>query len=1018
MEQDELKQNIKKTAKRIGKKFLKTILLPIIIIAIILVILAGAVKVILQIDAAGNSNGKANVTKAADNIMAGVVGTKTTASSSSSKANEVVATSDTAKIIIEKAIECHKYVRENGYTYGGGYNIPEGIFEHNIVDCSAYVSWVFYCAGYESFKGYQELDIVENFEKHDLIEVPIEDAMPGDIIHEPGHIEIVAEVRDGKITRVYNCGSDQAIQSEGTNELPESSPDYGGADHIYRVKSLGLGGQYTTQGLKINIAKNIIENGRGGYKVNFDLNEKANELINNSGADVVQDLSKYTSSGNRLECVKSMLNAAIVTIYPDLRNKAEIGNEVPNSEVQGIIKLKRKKKEMSENAEGEYLQYISMEQYNDLKKNNSKDIFDYFTIDNSGQILIAGYERKTVEPQKVDYGGDPHPDNVNDFSEKSVDKMTDVRINYIQQVEKYAMSFDLLWTLLVYSNDENFIIDLAKSVLNSEIVITVCDNVTEKDVEDVYTYVKNVKINENATLYDTTEEKPRISNKYSDDKKNETKYMYKITNKSHYEYNNPSIAITYADTWAMKYEATVKKSSKDNTNKTNNEEKADNQYKEYFAENVSDFDSLENMSKWKADFENKLNEAYKNEIEENQKKIEEQEEKKNAEKQKSQSWIQEFIQSSMQKALEQIAKFDLKYNIKDGKLKYLERLTDKKRTVTTKTKEIKYELQPGKNEGKFGKDTNENSFASVLIRNPKAKKALEDAREWMFEAIEAQESICDMEDMLKYLFQEVYNIYLGVNEEDFSFDEYGKNPYTIVGNFDILVEFVGRQENSRLWEYLYGSGFYNEMYVSTHVSQDKQYFYMRPDDYRSESNNSRLEGNRNYGFGLLIYAGSFGYNNEAYFSKYGNYDLRSYETYVNQLLTNKISLSEFDEKTKVKVDDAMNIMQCVVQDKIDYVKGYINDYLRGYNIPQNQIHALVDIAYQYGNISGFDDAYKNSYNNGVFDYDGFFARFKGFHTDSSTGEYRATARKALFKEGKYSYQALNGSYVQIQGKTN
>lgn len=124
--------------------------------------------------------------------------------------------------VVEKAIECHKYLRENGYTYGGGYSIPDGIYNSGkIVDCSAYVSWVLYCAGYDSFAGHQETNFRTNH--HGFATVPSNQIQPGDILVYPGHVEIAAQVENGKVVRVYNCGSNGSISSAGTAEYPETS---------------------------------------------------------------------------------------------------------------------------------------------------------------------------------------------------------------------------------------------------------------------------------------------------------------------------------------------------------------------------------------------------------------------------------------------------------------------------------------------------------------------------------------------------------------------------------------------------------------------------------------------------------------------------------------------------------------------------------------------------------------------------------------------------------------------------
>ena len=96
----------------------------------------------------------------------------------------------------------------------------DGIYANSIVDCSAYVSWVLYCAGYQSFNDWQETSFRTNH--HELVEVSSSDIQPGDVLVYSDHVEMAAKVEGGTVTRVYNCGSDYSIQSAGTSDCPES----------------------------------------------------------------------------------------------------------------------------------------------------------------------------------------------------------------------------------------------------------------------------------------------------------------------------------------------------------------------------------------------------------------------------------------------------------------------------------------------------------------------------------------------------------------------------------------------------------------------------------------------------------------------------------------------------------------------------------------------------------------------------------------------------------------------------
>lgn len=115
-----------------------------------------------------------------------------------------------SSLIVQKAKECHDYLRLNGYKYvQAGVNIPISSSVKTI-DCSSYVSWVLYEAGFKEFAGYQKtssyfLKNPMNWEKI----TSIDKLQPGDILVYTGHVQIYAG--DGKY---YNCGGDKSIQHE------------------------------------------------------------------------------------------------------------------------------------------------------------------------------------------------------------------------------------------------------------------------------------------------------------------------------------------------------------------------------------------------------------------------------------------------------------------------------------------------------------------------------------------------------------------------------------------------------------------------------------------------------------------------------------------------------------------------------------------------------------------------------------------------------------------------------------
>ena len=124
------------------------------------------------------------------------------------------------------AEQCHDYVSENGFTYLQDYTkntIPISESGNKTIDCSSYVSWVLYEAGYEDLKGYQHSTDDGSFGVYgdekgwERIE-SIDDIQPGDICFwqkggDPYHVNIFVSEESGRYM-FWDCGWDGAIASE------------------------------------------------------------------------------------------------------------------------------------------------------------------------------------------------------------------------------------------------------------------------------------------------------------------------------------------------------------------------------------------------------------------------------------------------------------------------------------------------------------------------------------------------------------------------------------------------------------------------------------------------------------------------------------------------------------------------------------------------------------------------------------------------------------------------------------
>ena len=210
--------------------------------------------------------------------------------------------------------------------------------------------------------------------------------------------------------------------------------------------------------------------------------------------------SQYLSSAEELA---KLMNAEIITQYPDTRanpnEKIDWDNmDMTSNTIQGIVKLKRKK----DNSELT-LVYKSQADFESLVNSNNDQAINYFSIDDQNNVLIATYEKTT---NTVTTNDDFNITSYTDTSytrtssggktvyKNEEKKLSITKVNYQALIpQKYKMPFAYLWGLLIYSGDKDFVLEVADLVMNSEIELTVHDNVTIETKEDVYEYKKQTR---------------------------------------------------------------------------------------------------------------------------------------------------------------------------------------------------------------------------------------------------------------------------------------------------------------------------------------------------------------------------------------------------------------------------------------------------------------------------------------------------------------------------------------------
>ena len=182
---------------------------------------------------------------------------KTSKDKDSSKSNKTSnssssSTSSSGNSFLQTAIECHKYLRENGYRYSQGRAIPivKGEPENERrVDCSAYVSWCLYEFGLYKEKWELSADGVKEWGKQGNLETiyegstnnvkDIPDIQPGDIVVQvnPNHTQIFYGYDDSGTAIWLNCGQNDPINNvEGEEKYNKVSQPI---VYVGRVKNGG-----------------------------------------------------------------------------------------------------------------------------------------------------------------------------------------------------------------------------------------------------------------------------------------------------------------------------------------------------------------------------------------------------------------------------------------------------------------------------------------------------------------------------------------------------------------------------------------------------------------------------------------------------------------------------------------------------------------------------------------------------------------------------------------------------------
>ena len=320
--------------------------------------------------------------------------------------------------------------------------------------------------------------------------------------------------------------------------------------------------------------------------------------------------SKYLTSPENLQ---RLLDAELITQYPKI-------DGLSSDKLNGIVEFIRYSTDPDTQIETEtLLKWISEEEFalkmEEYQNNGNIDILNYFTLDESGNIKVATWTRELgnfysndttsqtdrkkirggITEEEIKNSYDPrYVVNKNDATSIEASYVTytiqEQTINYKMLIQKYTLPFEYLWSLLVITKSEDFVLELAELAYDSEIQIGIYDNINKIVNTNIETYREEFR--ERYEKYEKNDndeyilEEKRPSNKEWDTEE----YDYEIRNVITTYTNTIQCEILYANTWivelTVEYENTVQQEAiTSDTNSVDDEEWSDDISPNPFIEN-------------------------------------------------------------------------------------------------------------------------------------------------------------------------------------------------------------------------------------------------------------------------------------------------------------------------------------------------------------------------------------------------------------------------------------------------
>lgn len=708
------------------------------------------------------------------------------------------------------------------------------------------------------------------------------------------------------------------------------------------------------------------------YEIADNLTEEVDKLLKENNID-----KEAIGLGNDLSVLKKFYQAEVITSFPDLRQREEIGTPVPDGEIQGTVQIYRKYTDDT----GELLEYMPFEEYKqeaakfgiflqddlfDTEESELEDTFEqneeqavyttreeteaaynefkrYFTLDKDFNIMVATLNSEETTITYSNYAKEEGNTDSYVYNFEVVVK----RVNYQTAIDQYTMPFEFLLSLLLVTQNADFCETIVDDLVqDSKIVIEAQDAMTGTVKTKTYDYKAEFQFSKYVE-YETYSMDPYAD--YSGDVVSTGFQNLDGTATKQKDMNNPYrkevvstgtntlvLCATEVHSWIADYQCEFEELENTDSQEQTNTQPDDGDFSQISSDYHHYLDTLNPDLPEHSRVTSTRTEIYEKQTE------------------KEEKITTETIATDY-------SKVQTKANLKEENFLSLLRIDPSlgkynKEDRLSNTKLIRYEA------GESGKTSPEDNLL--------------DGKYILFDLLASTEKTQSFETLMRYLLY----IYTGndYGVTDLGFEMFEEQEFIVVQEYSqastgsVLVEYINSWENATAQNYIDGNSSYNKN-VARYITEDKTQYVCYTDG----------SGRRNYGAGVCHYA-----NGEyRHVSLYAELGLD-----ITQTEYNRVGISTIDvEIVNAVMQKIMEANETSIRKKLDKA---------GITLSQNQIDALAAVMYQYGNIGNFVSAYQK-----YGDTEAFRSAFtvngkKPFLTGVESNG-RASANWTLFHEGKY-----------------